>query len=159
MLENILNQRGQTKLIVFAALLFISHLVSFGYNLPEVFNMQAGPELLIVFLLLNAAHIGILAIYNYFYRHPIVRYILLGLTFEVILAIGLLVLRQYFGTSGKDFFYMFFYIHAQWEVIYFVILPSLFVAASAVLFELYMGRYYSIEVIRKTDSNILDDIL
>lgn len=159
MLENILNQRGQVRLLVFFALLAISHLVSFGYNAPEVFDSPDSLLIIALFLLLNAAHIGLLAIFNYFFRHPIVRYILLGVTFEVFLAGGLLVMLQLYGPSSREFFEIFFLVHTQWEVIYFVVMPSLFVASSAVLFELYMGRYYSIEVIRKPDSSILDDIL
>lgn len=158
-----LNTRGQVRLWIIAIAVFLCQLFSFGLHFPGS-KREVLPTLLLISLIFAAAHMLFLGLFNYFFRHPIVRYTLLGVTFELLLVVGLCLLLFLFENNDRfslnTVFETYFSVHLAWETWYFIITPSIIVVMSAMFIEFKAGQYYSVEVLKKkSDSNILDDIL
>lgn len=158
----LLNQRGQVRLLIFAAALAFCHFIAVVYNADFI---DIDNERLLVItglsLLLNGAHVLFLAVFNAYLRHPLIRYALLGLTFELIL-VGIFTFGVFNGNVDKftlknliDFFWR---VHRQGDTWYILILPSMTTAAAAIIVELKEGRYYSVEPPKNKDSSLLDDL-
>jgi hypothetical protein len=164
MIENyVLNTRGQVRPWIIAVALLFCQLVSYLLHLPSYYAHIILPAA-ISSLIFAGAHLGLLLLFNHFFRHPIVRYILLGITFELILVVGFVLLWLIFNAQRELTFHQFwdFYtrIHTIWETWYFIITPSLVVLVSSMFIEFKAGQYYSVEVLKKKiDNTILDDIL
>jgi glucan phosphoethanolaminetransferase (alkaline phosphatase superfamily) len=162
MLTKLLNERGQIRLLVFATFLLICHFIAVVYNASFI-NVGSEQLLIIslILLLINGAHVLFLAIFNRYLRHPLVRYCLLGITFELIL-VGIFIFGVVYGNvdkfSFKNFFEFFKLVHKQPNTWYFLILPSLTTSAAAIIIELKEGRYYAIEKPKNKISTLLDDL-
>lgn len=158
----LLNQRGQVRLLFFFAALAFCHFIAVVYNADFV---HVDSERLLVIamllLLLNGAHVLFLAFFNAYLRHPLIRYSLLGLTFELIL-VAVFSYGVFNGNVDKftlnNLIKFFWLVHRQGETWYILILPSMTAAAAAIIVELKEGRYYTIAPPKKADINLLDDL-
>jgi hypothetical protein len=158
-----LNTRGQVRLWIIAIAVCLCQLFSLGLHLPE-YRIDVVPSIVLISLIFAAAHMLFLGLFNYFFRHPIVRYTLLGVTFELLLVVGLCLLLLLFENNDRfslnTVFETYWRVHIMWETWYFIITPSIVVVVSAMFIEFKAGQYYCVEVLKKkSDSNILDDIL
>jgi amino acid transporter len=158
-----LNTRGQVRLWIIAVSLLFCHFISFAFHLPTYYEHIILPAILIS-LSLAVGHIILLTFLNYFFRHPIVRYTLLSVAFELILVVGFMLIWLIFNTdrifSFTEFVDFYTRVHTMWETWYFIITPSIVVVVSAMFIEFKAGQYYCVEVLKKkSDNNILDDIL
>jgi hypothetical protein len=166
MVENyVLNTRGQVRVLVFAAALVFCHVFMFLVYFPNYYYEEdmIAPAA-IGSLLLSGAHAGLLALFNYFFRHPLVRYILLGVVFELILGLGFsllwLIFRADETLNFQEVWNFYTIVHSQWETWYFVIGPSAVVVILAMVIEFKANKYHLVQLPKqKVDNNILDDIL
>ena len=161
--EYLLNKRGQVRLLVFAIALAVCHFVAVVYNADFIdINTERLLVITVALLLLNGAHLLFLAFFNAYLRHPLTRYALLGLAFELLLG-GVFIYGVIYGNldgfNFKSLIDFFALVHKQGETWYILILPSMTTCAAAIIVELKEGRYYTVEPSKKTDISLLDDHL